>query len=145
MRIGTLIIGMLAQARALQRLVPVRRIQVRLIPARLAPCRLARSFLRNSLCFLTDLVLRWPWSGIHWELPAPEQPRKRSGGRDAMLRLVAIACADSHALAARSPAAAEHSSARLGLHTRAKPVLLQAALAVGLKCALRHGMRSSIC
>src|SRR5579875_2083771 len=74
-----------------------------------------------------------------------KQPEERSGERLATMPLVAVTCADGHAPAARGAAAAEHGCARLGLHTRAETVLLQAALAVGLKCALRHEMRSSIC
>jgi hypothetical protein len=56
--------------------------------------------------------------------------------------LVAVTRAHGYALAARRAAAAEHGCARLGLHARAKAMRLHAAAAVGLKCALGHGMRS---
>jgi len=54
--------------------------------------------------------------------------------------LVAVTGADSHALAALRAAAAEHGGAALGLHTGTEAVGLHAAVAVGLKCALGHGI-----
>ena len=52
--------------------------------------------------------------------------------------LVAEAGADSHALAPDGATAAQHGGAALGLHPRAEPVGLDAAAAIGLKCALGH-------
>jgi hypothetical protein len=55
----------------------------------------------------------------------------------------AEAWADSDFVAALGAAAAEHSSAGLGLHTGKEPVLFGAAAAVGLEGTLRHGERNS--
>ena len=64
-----------------------------------------------------------------------------SGTTDAA-KLVAEASADSDTLAADGAAAAEHGCAALGLHAGTKAVGLHALAAIGLKCALGHGMRS---
>jgi hypothetical protein len=54
-------------------------------------------------------------------------------------KLVAEAGANGNALAASGTTAAENGGAALGLHARTEAVLLYAAVAVRLKCALRHG------
>jgi hypothetical protein len=54
------------------------------------------------------------------------------------VRLVAVSGADADALASGRTAAAEHGGTALGLHPRTEAVLLDAAAAVGLKCALGH-------
>ena len=54
--------------------------------------------------------------------------------------LVAEAGADGDALAALGTAAAEDGGAALGLHAGAEAVGLHAAVTVGLKCALGHGI-----
>jgi hypothetical protein len=53
--------------------------------------------------------------------------------------LVAVARADSNAMAALGTAARQNGSSALSLHAAAKSVGLRAAAAIGLKCALRHG------
>jgi hypothetical protein len=55
-------------------------------------------------------------------------------------RLVAVTGADGNTLAALRTAAAENGSASLGLHAGAEAVGLHAAVTVGLKCALGHGI-----
>jgi len=52
--------------------------------------------------------------------------------------LIAKASADRDTLASGGATAAEHCCAAFGFHARAKTVLLYAAAAVGLKCALGH-------
>jgi hypothetical protein len=54
--------------------------------------------------------------------------------------LVAEAGAHCNALAANGTATAQYSSAGLGLHARAEPVCFHTVAAVGLKCALGHGI-----
>jgi hypothetical protein len=54
------------------------------------------------------------------------------------MKLVAEAGAHGDALAASGTATIQNSGAALGLHARAKAVLLDSAMTVGLKCALGH-------
>ena len=61
------------------------------------------------------------------------------GGAKEWEDLVAEPSADGNALAADGTAAAQHGSAGLGLHARPESVHFYTAVAVGLKCALRHG------
>jgi hypothetical protein len=47
--------------------------------------------------------------------------------------------ADGYTLAASGTATAQHGSPALGFHAGTEAVLLHAAVAIGLKCALGHG------
>jgi len=57
--------------------------------------------------------------------------------------VLAEAGADGDLVTALGAAAAQHGGAGLGLHAGKEPVLLYAGAAVGLKGALRHGLKNS--
>jgi len=69
------------------------------------------------------------------------QTRVESGlKQDGRRELVAESRADGNAFAADGAATVQDGSAGLGLHPRAEAVCLDAVAAVGLKCALGHGI-----
>jgi len=82
------------------------------------------------------------WDGVVMTMPEEIGAGLRKGVRPAMrkAKLVAESGADGDTLAARGAAAAENGGAALGLHARPEAVSLYAAVAVGLKRALGHGI-----
>jgi hypothetical protein len=69
------------------------------------------------------------------------QTREESGLKlNGKWELVAEARANSNAFTSDGATTVENGSAGLGLHTRAEAVSLHTVAAIGLKCALGHGI-----
>jgi len=101
-------------------------------------CRLKKRLRRNLIvCAAAVHAVPCYWgkderakTGIAQSKPGP-QPRQS---------LVAEASADGNAFAALGAAAVEYGGSAFGLHAGPKAVGRDPLAAVGLKCALRHGI-----